>query len=195
MKIVRICLLLCLAPGSIPANAQTVKVNWRMSAPFASYKTYTWQDPKNPGMPFYGQWVKPDVLAELSAKGLKPAAAGQTADLLVTYHIQGQEVMDATSNTDVDGFGLGQGPWGGGWGWYGGWGGWGVGPEDATTFTSEHPREILILTVSMADAKNKMLVWRGQATVENVSSSEKGDEKQTRQCVQKMFKSYPPKSK
>jgi len=71
----------------------------------------------------------------------------------------------------------------------------GVGPEDATTFTSEHPREILILTVSMADAKNKMLVWRGQATVENVSSSEKGDEKQTRQCVQKMFKSYPPKSK
>jgi hypothetical protein len=48
------------------------------------------------------------------------------------------------------------------------WGGW-VGPidEDATTFTSEHPYDILILTISMADGKHKALVWRGQATVES----------------------------
>jgi hypothetical protein len=172
-----------------------VKVNWRTGAPFASYQTFAWQDSKNPGAPFYGQWVKSDVLAELATKGLTPIAAGQTPDLIVTYHVQGQELIDTTSNTDSDGFGWGAGPWGGGWGWYGGWGGWGPLDESATTFTSEHPHEILILTISMADAKQKMLVWRGQATVENPSNSQKGDEKQTKQCVEKLFKSYPPKTK
>jgi hypothetical protein len=195
MKILRALSLLCLFLCISPLHAQTVKVNWRTGAPFASYKTYAWQDSKNPGLPFYGQWVKADVLAELSAKGLTPAAAGQTSDLLVTYHIQGQEMIDATSNTDSDGFGMGPGPWGGGWGWYGGWGGWGPFNEDSTTFTSEHPRELVILTISMADAKQKTLVWRGQATVESASNTEKGDEKQTKQCVQKLFKSYPPKPK
>jgi hypothetical protein len=194
MKILRGLSLLCLFLCISPLHAQTVKVNWRTGAPFASYKTYAWQDSKNPGLAFYGQWVQADVLAELSAKGLTPAA-GQTPDLLVTYHIQGQEMIDATSNTDSEGFGMGPGPWGGGWGWYGGWGGWGPFNEDSTTFTSEHPRELVILTISMADAKQKMLVWRGQATVESASNTEKGDEKQTKQCVQKLFKSYPPKTK
>jgi hypothetical protein len=182
--------LLCSAPQ---LWAQTVKVNWQMGAPFASYKTYAWQDPKNPGLPLYGQWVKPDVIAQLNAKGLSAVAAVQTPDLMVTYHIQGQESMNQTSTTD--GFDVGPGPWGGGWGWYGGWGGWGVWPEESTTFTSEHPREMVILTVDLADAQHKKLVWRGQATVENASNSEKGDAKQTQQCVQKLFKSYPPKSK
>ena len=104
--------LLCSAPQ---LWAQTVKVNWQMGAPFASYKTYAWQDPKNPGLPFYGQWVKPDVIAQLNAKGLSAVAAGQTPDLIVTYHIQGQKSMNQTSTTD--GFDVGPGPWGGGWGW------------------------------------------------------------------------------
>jgi uncharacterized protein DUF4136 len=181
---------------ALPLYAQTVKVNWHNGAPFATYKTFAWQNSKNPGPPFYGSWVKADVVAELASKGLTPVAAGQTPDLIVTYHIQGQELIDTTSNTDADGFGWGGGGWGGGWGWYGGWGGWG-GPidEDSTTFTSEHPHDILILTISMADGKKKALVWRGQATVENPSNSQKGDEKQTKQCVQKLFKNYPPKSK
>jgi hypothetical protein len=102
-------------------------------------------------------------------------------------------VLDATSTTD--GFDMGPGPWGGGWGWYGGWGGWGPWSEDSTTMTSEHPRQILILTLDMADAKLKKLVYRGQATVENVSSCESGDQKQTKQCVQKIFKNYAPKPK
>jgi hypothetical protein len=178
-----------------PVFAQTVKVNWRMGAPFSDYKTYAWQDSKNPGFPFYGQWVKADVVAEMNGKGLTAVAAGKTPDLVVTYHIQGQEVIDSTSNTDSDGFGWGPGPWGGGWGIYGGWGGWGAFDTDATTFTSQHPREMMILTVSIADAKTKMLVWRGQATIDSVSNSEKGDEKQTQKCVQKLFKSYPPKGK
>lgn len=190
MDRLRAAALLCLIVFGLPVYAQTVKVNWRTGAPFGSYKTYAWQDSKNPSLPFYGQWVKSDVLAELASKGLTAVAAGQTPDVIVTYHIQGQELIGTTSNTDGDGFG-----WGGGWGWYGGWGGWGPFDEDSTTFTSEHPHDILMLTISMADAKTKALVWRGQAAVDNPSNSQKGDEKQTKQCVQKLFKDYPPKSK
>jgi hypothetical protein len=171
-------------------GAQTVRVNWQSKAPFASYKTFAWHDPQNPGLPFYGQWIKPEVITALTAKGLQQAASGQAADVVVTFHIRGQEVMDA--DTTSDGWDVGIGPWGGGWGWYGGWGGWDAFPEETTSYTSEHPRQIAILTVDIFDAKSKKLVWRGQATVENVASSEKGDEKQTEKCVQKMFKKFPP---
>jgi hypothetical protein len=196
MKIRKAASLLCLFLFALPLSAQTVRVNWRTGASFSSYKTFAFQESKNPGSPFYSQWVQSDLATELAAKGLTPAAPGQPPDLLITFHITGQELIDTTSNTDADGFGWGAGPWGGGWGWYGGWGGWG-GPidEDATTFTSEHPHDIVILTISMAEAKQKLLVWRGQATIENPSNSQKGDEKQTKQCVQKLFKDYPPKGK
>lgn len=52
-----LCLLFLFAFGA-PLRAQTVRVNWRTGAPFASYKTFAWQDSKNPGAPFYADWVK-----------------------------------------------------------------------------------------------------------------------------------------
>jgi len=41
--------MLCLFLFGLPLDAQTVKVNWRRGAPFATYKTYAWQDSTNPG--------------------------------------------------------------------------------------------------------------------------------------------------
>jgi hypothetical protein len=38
---------------------------------------------------------------------------------------------------------------------------------------------------------NKQLIWRGQATVDNVSNSRNGDERQTKYSIDKMFKQYP----
>jgi hypothetical protein len=173
------------------ARAQSVRVNWQQAAPFSDFRTFAWRDLSNPGLPFYGQWVKPDVISALTDKGLRQVTTGQAPDIIVTYHIRGQELMDAETTTD--GFDAGIGPWGGGWGWWGGWGGWDVGPVDAVSYTSEHPRQIVILTVNLLDAKTKKLVWSGQATVENSSSSEKGDQEQTKKCIEKMFKRYPPK--
>jgi hypothetical protein len=71
-----------------------------------------WQDPKTQTIPFYRPWVKADTIAELQAKGLTQAAPGQKADLVATYHLQGQTLVEATSTTD--GFGMGAGPWCGG---------------------------------------------------------------------------------
>jgi hypothetical protein len=194
MKSTRVLTLLCAILMASPAFAQTVKVNWNQAAPFSDYKTYAWKVGTSQANSIYASWVKPDVDRQLSAKGLTLASGDQKPDVYVTYHLQTQEVLDAV--TTDDGFGPGWG-WGGGpgvlWVGWGGWGGWGGGPYSDTAVTTEHPRTLGILTVDLYDVAQKHLVWRGQATVDSVSNSEKGDEKQTEQSVQKMFKKYPPK--
>jgi Domain of unknown function (DUF4136) len=170
------------------AMAQTVKVNWQENAPFSDYRTYAWHPSKNPGAQFYQQWVRKDVDDELAQKGLQKVDPNQNPDLYLYYHLMSQEVIDST--TTSDGFGFGGGPWG----FWGGWGGWGgYGPDIAQT--EAEPRMLGILSVDMVDAKKKQLVWRGQATVDAISNSQKGDEKQTLDSVKKMFKKFPPEKK
>jgi hypothetical protein len=180
IKMAGVVLLLLLATG---ATAQTVKVNWQEGAPFSDYRTYAWQPSKNQGGHFYQQWIQKDVDDELAQKGLQQVDANQNPDLDLYYHVMSQEVIDST--TTDDGFDFGGGPWG----YWGGWGGFG--PDIAQT--EAQPRMLGILSVDIVDAKKKQMVWRGQATVDAISNSQKGDEKQTLNSVKKMFKQFPPK--
>ncbi|HUY12714.1 MAG TPA: DUF4136 domain-containing protein [Terriglobia bacterium] len=175
---------------SLPAFAQTVKVNWQARAPFHDYRTFAWLKSKKEGDHFYKQWVVRDVNRELQAKGLQEVSLNQHPDVFLLYHEITQQVMDST--TIDDGFGWGGGPWGG----WGGWGGWGMGMSmgmgpDMAWNTAE-PRSMGILTVDIVATNQKKLIWRGQATVDAVSNKQKGDEKQVLKSVQKMFKLYPP---
>ena len=193
MKNLRILAFLCAIFLAAPVFAQTVKVNWKQGNNFSGYKTYAWKITPQEQKSIYVDWVQADVNAQLAAKGMTQAAAGAKPDIYVAYHLTTQEMIDATTTTDGDGFG-GWG-WGGGgfWGGWGGWGGWGVGggfPDVATTY--ESPRTMGIMTVDLYDVNQKQLVWRGQATVDSVSNSQSGDEKQVKNSVVKMFKKYPP---
>lgn len=180
------CLLLCGAG----AWAQSIKVNWQTGAPFSDFHTYAWRPSKNSGAHFYRQWVVKDVDQQLNQKGLREVSKDQNPDVYVYYHVVAQEVMDST--TTDDGFGWGGGPWG----YWGGWGGWGGMDMDmGMAQTEAQPRMMGILSVDLVDAKHKDLVWRGQATVDSISNSQKGDEKQVLKSVEKMFKKYPPKPK
>jgi hypothetical protein len=198
MKNVRVLALFCAVLMASPLFsqlfAQTIKVNWSQTAPFPDYKTYAWKISPKQGNSFYTSWVKADVDAQLAAKGVVLASGNQKPDLYVTFHIQTQELLDST--TTSDGFGPGWG-WGGGpWGVYGGWGGWGGwdgGDFSDLAITTQRPRTMGILTIDLYDVAQKHLVWRGQASVDSVSNSQKGDEKQTEKSVEKMFKKYPPK--
>jgi Domain of unknown function (DUF4136) len=182
-----ISVLSCCCWLAVGAGAQTVKVNWKMNAPFLDYKTYAWETGKQQGSDFYRQWVRQDVDAALAKKGLQNVSVNQNPDLIVVYNMMSQELLDST--TTSDGFGWGGGPWG----YWGAWGGWGdVGPDISTTETE--PRMLGILTVDLVDAKTKQLVWRGQATEDSISNSQKGDEKQVQKSVQKMFDRFPPKN-
>jgi hypothetical protein len=185
MKKLSIAVTVCSLLVASGALAQTVKVNWQTDAPFADYRTYAWQESKNEGGQFYRQWVEKDVDAILSEEGLHRVAVDEHPDLYVYYHMITQELTDST--TTDDGFG-----WGGGrWGRWGGFGGWG--PDIAQT--EAEPRMIGILAVDLIDVKRREMVWRGQATVDSISNTQKGDEKQVQKSVEKMFKQYPPKEK
>jgi hypothetical protein len=184
----------CAAACASVSSAQTVRVNWQQNAPFSDYKTYAWQFSPKEQNSFYQQFVVEYVDDSLQKAGLQKVPLSQSPALLVTYHFATQEMIDATTTTD--GFGWAPGPWPGGWGYWGGWGGWDggfgeAGPDISTT--QEHPRMMGILSVDLADAKAKRLVWRGQATEDSISSTQKGDEKQVRKSVDKMFAHFPPK--
>jgi hypothetical protein len=182
------CLAIVIFAAAASALGQTVKVNWRIRAPFSDYKTYAWRTSKNEGARFYKQWVHADVDAVLAKKGLRRVSVNQKPDLYIYYHIVTQEVMDST--TMDDGFGWGGGPWGM-WGGWGGWGMWGgMGPDIAQT--TAQPRMMGILAVDLIDTKEKALVWRGQATTDAISNTQKGDTKQVLKSVDKMFEKYPP---
>jgi len=178
--------------GAGAASGQSVKVNWRVQAPFHDFRTYQIL-PGNPNGPdaFWTQFVPKYLNSALQSRGMNPAAAGATPDLKVSFHFRTQDVVDA--QTTVDGFGWGGGPFGGwgGWGGFGGWGGDYGGPEEATT--RQVPRTIGVLTVDLVEAHSNQVVWRGQATEDSVANSQHGDEDQVWKSVGKMFEHYPPK--
>lgn len=176
--------------GAMAAQAQSVRVNWRERAPFADFRTYQVVAGKaDPAAtdPFWTQFVPKYLNSALQAKGLNVAAGGQTPDLKAVYRFQTEQVRDR--ETTVDGYGWGGGPWGG-WGGFGGWGGWG-GPETATT--RDVPRTMGVLTVDLVDTRSNQVVWRGQATEDNVAESNHKEEDQVWKSVGKMFEHYPPK--
>ncbi len=158
------------------AGAQTVKVNWRVKAPFGDYKTFALA--KNQQDDFFTQFVPKYVTSALESKGLNPAAGSQQPDVKVAYHFKTQDVVDATTTSD-------------GFGW--GMGGMGMGMGDGMATTREQPRTIGILTIDLVDTRTNQVVWRGQATEDSVAGNQKGDEKQVWKSVGKMFDHFPPK--
>lgn len=180
----------CLAALPATLGAQSIRANWRLDAPFSSYKTYEWVPSKDTNHPFYRQYVDEYVNYALTKKkGMIQVSAAQSPDLLVQYHFLTQETMD--TNTTYWGSG-GWGGWGmGGWGWGGMGMGWGMGGMGFAN-TRQHPRTIGILTLDMIDAKTNKLVWRGQATEDNIDTGGDKEEKQVAMSIFKMLQRYPP---
>ena len=163
-------------------QAQTIRVNWSHRAPFSDYKTVAWVPSPHDNHPFYRQYVGEYVRAALTKKGMKVVSMAQSPDLIATYHFLTQESVE----TDTTYEGMGGGGWGG-WGMGMGMGGMGM------ANTTQDPITIGILTVDLIDAKTKHLVWRGQATQDNVLKPGKNEEKEVAKSVYKMLDHFPPK--
>ena len=101
MKNLRVLTLLGAILMATPAFAQTVKVNWNQAAPFSDYKTYAWKTGTSQANSIYSSWVKPDVDAQLAAKGLTQASGNQKPDIYVTFHLQTQEVLDSVTTDEI----------------------------------------------------------------------------------------------
>jgi hypothetical protein len=156
------------------ALAQKVTTDYRKTADFAAYKTYTWIKEPTTSDPLMRQRIIDDVNRALAAKGLR-LTTGQ-ADLGVAAHTATKERR--TLNTFYDGFG-------GGWRWGGGFGG-------ATTTVDTF--EVGTLVVDVFDGQSKEALWRGTST-KTISDNPQKNATNLNKAVEKMFEKFPPSNR
>jgi hypothetical protein len=155
----------CLVAG--PLWAQQVSVNYNHSQSFAQYHTYAWEnnDPNRIANSILAQVAQSDVDNALQAKGLSKVDMSANPDLIVMGS-GGLKQQTSYSAWGMRGIGGGMG---------------GITPEQNVEGT---------LVVSIYDAKQKALIWRGigQGTLSNNGNK---NQQMVGKAVTKMFKQYP----
>lgn len=169
------------------AVAQDVRYDFDKDKDFSKYKTYKWVSIKDADQPdeLTTRQITAAIDAELAKKGLTKTDL-DSADLYIGYQTAlGTEKQFTSYNT---GWGYGSG-WGRGWYGYGGM-------ATTTTYGSTSTIYIGQLDLSMYDAGQKQLVWRGRAskTLDPKAKPEK-KQKNITKAVQKLLKNYPPPKK
>jgi len=150
-----------------PMWAQTVSVNYNHSQDFTQFHTYAWEinDPNKIANSILAQVAISDVDNALQAKGLSKVDIGANPDLIVIAS-GGLQQQTSYSAWGMRGIGGGMG---------------GITPEQNVEGT---------LIVSVYDAKQKALVWRGIGQ-DTLSNNGNKNQKTVANAVQKMFKQYP----
>jgi hypothetical protein len=169
------------------AVAQDIRYDFDKDKDFSKYKTYKWVPIKDADQPneLTAKQITAAIDAELANKGLTKTDL-DSADLYIGYQTAvGAEKQFTAYNT---GWGYGPG-WGRGWYGYGGM-------ATTTTYGSTSTVYIGQLDLSMYDAAQKQLVWRGTAskTLDPKAKPEK-KQKNITKAVQKLLKNYPPPKK
>ena len=146
--------------------AQKVNVDSNPSAPFATYKTYTWAPGASGLESLAEQRLHQGVDQRLAARGLTQSTA--SPDLVVTTHVKTQEQQELIPT------GFAYGPW---------WGGLGGGAYVETSTEGT-------LILDFYDAKTKQMVWRGVATATASDKPTKNAEKMSK-ALDKLFERFP----
>ena len=158
-----VALVSLMAPAVIVA--QKVKVDSNSSAPFATYKTYTWVTGTTAPNPLNDQRLHASVDQRLAARGLTQTTV--SPDLVVTTHVTTQEHRELVP------VGFAYGPW---WGGYGG------------AYIDTQIEGTLVL--DFYDARTKQMVWRGVASASASEKPTKNMEKMNK-ALDKMFAKFP----
>lgn len=169
------------------AIAQDVRYDYDRDKDFSKYTTYKWVDVKNADQvdPLTAKQIVAAVDAELAKKGLTKTDSND-AQLYIGYQTAlGSEKQFTSYNT---GWGYGPG-WGPGWYGYGGM-------ATSTTYGSTSTVYVGTLDLSMYDAAQHQLVWRGSVskTLDPKSNPDK-KQKNIQKAVAKLLKDFPPKPK
>ena len=148
------------------AYPQQVKTDFDRSAPFATYRTYTWTSGTPAPNQFIQERIHVAVDEQLVVKGMLTQSAVKP-NLVVATHVVTHEQKEIVAP------GFGVGPW---------WGGPGAVIETYLQGT---------LIVDLYDAKTRKMVWRGVAT-DTVSEKTSTNTEHIDKAVAKMFEKYPP---
>jgi len=149
------------------AFGQTVSVNYNHNQSFAQYHTYTWQidDPNKIANSILAQVAITDTDSALAGKGLSKVDISANPDLIVIA-TGGLRQQTSYSAWGMRGIGGGMG---------------GITPEQNVEGS---------LVISIYDAKQKALIWRGigQSTLSNNGNK---NQQTVEKAIQKMFKQWP----
>jgi hypothetical protein len=164
-KIAFCAMLLCIT--SAIAVGQTVSVNYNHNQSFAQYHTYAWQidDPNKIANSILAQVAITDTDSALAGKGLSKVDINAKPDLIV---IASGGLKQETS--------------------YNAWGMRGIGGGMGGITPQQNVEGTLI--VSLYDAKQKALVWRGIGE-DTLGNNGDKNQKMVQNAVTKMFKQWP----
>jgi Domain of unknown function (DUF4136) len=158
-------MLLCFTSAVV--LGQQVSVNYNHSQSFAQYHTYAFEnnDPNQIANSILAQSAVSDVNTALQGKGLSKVDISANPDLILLVS-GGLKQQTSYSAWGMRGIGGGMG---------------GISPEQNVEGT---------LIVSLYDAKQKTLIWRGvgQNTLSNNGNK---NQQMVEKAVQKMFKQWP----
>ncbi len=166
-------LVFCVVVSTV-AFAQKINTDWDRSANFANFHTYMWEPSPHPAKNFWNDRIMDAIDKQLQAKGF--TKVDSNPDMWVVYS---NSIKD---QKQVVGTGYNMGP---GWGW-----GWWGGPSSVTYNTYVTKEGTLV--VDIADAKDKNLLWRGDAT-DTISDNTNKNINNLNKAVEKLFKNFPPK--
>jgi len=149
------------------AVAQQVSVNYDHSQSFAQYHTYAFEnnDPNQIANSILAQAAVSDVNTALQGKGLSKVEVSANPDLILLVS-GGLKQQTSYSAWGMRGIGGGMG---------------GISPEQNVEGT---------MIVSLYDAKQKTLIWRGIGQ-DTLSNNGNKNQQAVEKAVQKMFKQWP----
>lgn len=159
------------------ATTMTVSSHVDRSVDFKKYKTYDWGpadelptgDPRLDANPFFKDHLQGEVEKQLAIKGFERPASGRP-DLLIHYHANITERLDATSVDQGRGYGY-------------------EGNEQVRQY------EAGTIVIDLVDTRTKKVVWRGwaqDAVADMLANQDKMAEK-VREAVTRMLARLPPR--
>ena len=161
-----LCAMLAFITSAI-AVGQQVSVNYNHDQSFAGYHTYAWgsNDTNRIQNSILAQVAQQDINSAMQSKGLQMVQESQNPDLILTAS-GGMKQQTSYSAWGMRGIGGGMG---------------GITPEQNVEAT---------MVVSLYDAKQQSLVWRGIAQ-DTLSNKGNKNQEMVQKAVQKMFKQWP----
>lgn len=167
MKLKFILCAMLLSITSTIALGQQVSVNYNHSQTFAQYHTYAWQieDPNKIANSILAQIAISNTDSTLTGKGLSKVEISANPDLIVIA-TGGLKQETSYSAWGMRGIGGGMG---------------GITPQQNVEGT---------LVISIYDAKQKALIWRGIAQ-DTLSNNGNKNQEMVGKAITKMFKQWP----
>jgi hypothetical protein len=149
------------------ALAQQVSVNYNHNASFSQYHTYAWggNNTNQIKNSILAQVAQQDINTAMQGKGLQMVQESQNPDLILTAS-GGEREQTSYNAWGMRGIGGGMG---------------GITPEQNIEAT---------MVVSLYDAKQQSLVWRGIAQ-DTLNNNGNKNQKEVQNAVNKMFKQWP----